>query len=292
MSLKIRIAAACFLIGTMLLVLHFSLFPNQEKKDRSEAQSINLALRQMAHQLYLVEGDSERSIPPVKQFSTHHFLLDLNKKVNYDTLPFLLNQALLDFDIPLDYEVAIKHCMEDNILLGYNRRSFQNSEVPCMGRDQVADCTKIDLLFSSDKKRTYKYIIGVIFFFSMGMITLFFGSFSNFHSSKALKPLATEKGKLIRLANSHFRPKDLSVTVNNHTKTLTFRETKLLMYFFNNPRQILHRDDIKHHVWGDEGVIVGRSLDVFVSRLRKILKEDELLEIKNVHGVGYRLEVK
>lgn len=292
MSLKTRIAVACFFLGILLLGLHFLLFSSQETKNRSEAQSINLALRQMAHQLYIIEGDSERSIPPVKQLSTHHFLLDMNKKVNYDTLPFLLNQALLDFDIPLDYEVAIKHCKEDNILLGYNKRSFESSEVPCMGRGQVADCTKIGLLFSSDEKRTCKYIIGAIFFFLAGGGALFFGRFLKTHPSEILKPLTTEKGTLIHLSNSYFTPKDLSVIVNNHSKTLTFREAKLLKYFFNNPRQVLHRDDIKHHVWGDEGVIVGRSLDVFVSRLRKILKEDELLEIKNIHGVGYRLEVK
>jgi len=57
-------------------------------------------------------------------------------------------------------------------------------------------------------------------------------------------------------------------------------------------QQILEREKIVAKVWGEEGVIVGRSLDVFISRLRKILKEDTRLEIKNVHGVGYKLLVK
>jgi len=62
------------------------------------------------------------------------------------------------------------------------------------------------------------------------------------------------------------------------------------LYLIQNKNEILKRVDIQNHVWEEEGVIVGRSLDVFISRLRKIIKEDESLTIKNIHGVGYRLE--
>ena len=58
------------------------------------------------------------------------------------------------------------------------------------------------------------------------------------------------------------------------------------------PNQVLKREDIQDAIWSEEGVIVGRSLDVFISRLRKILRKDERLAIKNIHGVGYRLEIK
>jgi DNA-binding response OmpR family regulator len=73
---------------------------------------------------------------------------------------------------------------------------------------------------------------------------------------------------------------------------LTFRENKLLLYFANHPNQVLEREEILANVWGDEGLIVGRSLDVFVSRLRKILKNDTTLQLKNIHGIGYRLEIQ
>lgn len=76
----------------------------------------------------------------------------------------------------------------------------------------------------------------------------------------------------------------------NVRQTLTFRETKLLRLFVSNPDQLLERDIILQQVWADEGILVGRSMDVFVSRLRKKLAGDPSVGIVAVHGVGYRLE--
>lgn len=73
---------------------------------------------------------------------------------------------------------------------------------------------------------------------------------------------------------------------------LTYRETRLLSLFFGHPNQLLQRDWIEQIIWEDEGLVVGRSLDVFVSRLRKILSVDPSLEIVNVRARGYRLEVR
>ena len=77
----------------------------------------------------------------------------------------------------------------------------------------------------------------------------------------------------------------------NTQHNLTFREAKLLHLFIKHQNQVLDRDFILKSVWEDEGVTVGRSIDVFVSRLRKLLQEDTSLKIAAVHGVGYRLEV-
>ena len=73
-------------------------------------------------------------------------------------------------------------------------------------------------------------------------------------------------------------------------ETLTFRETKLLQLFANNVDRLLDRESIIQQVWADEGVLVGRSVDVFVSRLRKKIAADPTIAISVVHGVGYRLE--
>lgn len=73
---------------------------------------------------------------------------------------------------------------------------------------------------------------------------------------------------------------------------LTNKEAKLLKLFCLNQNQVISRDTIQKAIWEDEGYFVGRSMDVFISRLRKLLKEDPSVEILNVHGVGYKLEVK
>ena len=97
---------------------------------------------------------------------------------------------------------------------------------------------------------------------------------------------------LIHLSALSFNPANQTLTVANRLHTLTYRETKLLHLFLRHPNQLLDRDFILKSVWEDEGIIVGRSVDVFVSRLRKLLHEDPALHIVAVHGVGYRLEVQ
>ena len=291
MNFKLNITNVCFSIGIAMLVLHFALSSTKLSESTDMAESINLALRQTAHHLYNIKKDSTSMIPPVEQIASNQFSLKLDKAINYDTLPFLLNQAFSDFSIPTNYEVTIKDCISNDILLGYNYLSFLNNETPCRGRDQFSDCTIIGLSFIDQKTGNYKYVIGSILFFLASLVSLILTKNINPKPHKTLQA-GLPKVESIHLANSYFTPKNLTIKINNQVKTLTFRESKLLKYFFSNPNQVLQRDDIKHHVWGNEGVIVGRSVDVFVSRLRKILKEDQGLEIKNVHGVGYRLEVK
>ena len=64
----------------------------------------------------------------------------------------------------------------------------------------------------------------------------------------------------------------------------------MLHLFVSNLGSLLERDYILQQVWADEGVLIGRSMDVFVSRLRKKLAEDPILRIVAIHGVGYRME--
>ncbi len=71
-------------------------------------------------------------------------------------------------------------------------------------------------------------------------------------------------------------------------KTLTYKEAELLRYFCDNPNKVLSRSDILIQVWGSDDYYLGRSLDVFISRLRKYLSADENIKILNLHGIGFR----
>ncbi len=72
-------------------------------------------------------------------------------------------------------------------------------------------------------------------------------------------------------------------------RSLTEREADLLLYFAQNQNKILKRSEILLNVWGEDDYFLGRSLDVFISRLRKYLKGNKGVEIENIHGVGFRL---
>ncbi len=75
-------------------------------------------------------------------------------------------------------------------------------------------------------------------------------------------------------------------------QNLTCRETQLLVYFARQRNVLLPREAILMHLWQDDDYFAGRSLDVFISRLRKYLAADANLRIENVHGVGFQLVVR
>ena len=72
---------------------------------------------------------------------------------------------------------------------------------------------------------------------------------------------------------------------------LTSKEAKLLRLFCIHQNKIIERDLIQKAIWEDEGYFVGRSLDVFISRLRKIFRSEPTVSIQTIHGVGYKLEI-
>lgn len=80
----------------------------------------------------------------------------------------------------------------------------------------------------------------------------------------------------------------LILDLNGERKTLTYKEAELLRYFCDNPNKVLSRSDILIQVWGSDDYYLGRSLDVFISRLRKYLSSDENIKILNLHGIGFR----
>lgn len=79
--------------------------------------------------------------------------------------------------------------------------------------------------------------------------------------------------------------------LENNIRKLTSRETELLKMFCLNANNILKREDLLLNVWGDDNYFASRSLDVFISRLRKYLKDDPQVCIENIHNVGFRLNV-
>ncbi|MEO5905509.1 MAG: winged helix-turn-helix domain-containing protein, partial [Saprospiraceae bacterium] len=69
------------------------------------------------------------------------------------------------------------------------------------------------------------------------------------------------------------------------------READILYYLASRPNQVIRRSDILEDIWGKDDYFYGRSLDVFISRLRKYLNEDSSISIENVHSVGFKLNI-
>lgn len=106
--------------------------------------------------------------------------------------------------------------------------------------------------------------------------------------STSPKPAGTnyEAGKV---GEYDFDFQKLTLRLADKTQSLTFREAEVLKYLADRPEQVIKRDEVLKAIWGDDDYFMGRSLDVFISRLRKYLSGDANIKIDNVHGVGFRI---
>lgn len=82
------------------------------------------------------------------------------------------------------------------------------------------------------------------------------------------------------------------LTFEDQKITLTQRESELLKLFLDNKNKVLKREQILTSLWGDDDYFMGRSLDVFISRLRKILSTESHISIENLHGIGFKFNIQ
>ncbi len=94
------------------------------------------------------------------------------------------------------------------------------------------------------------------------------------------------------LGKYQFDSKNYVIFTDAEKITLTQRESDLLKLFLDNKNVVLKREEILKSLWGDDDYFMGRSLDVFISRLRKIVANEKGITIENLHGIGFRFSLE
>jgi DNA-binding response OmpR family regulator len=89
-----------------------------------------------------------------------------------------------------------------------------------------------------------------------------------------------------------YEPELRVLHVSDGPKKLTTKENDLLLLLVKNQNEILDRQATLRAVWGDDNYFNGRSMDVYIAKLRKLLKEDDNIEIMNIHGKGFKLLIR
>lgn len=95
--------------------------------------------------------------------------------------------------------------------------------------------------------------------------------------------------QIFQLGRLKFDSTNLLLIDGNDKQQLTQKESDLLRYLCLNANRVVKREDILLHVWGKEDYFLGRSMDVFMTKIRKYLKDIEHVDLQTVHGVGFKL---
>ncbi|WP_353777297.1 response regulator [Winogradskyella sp. 3972H.M.0a.05] len=95
----------------------------------------------------------------------------------------------------------------------------------------------------------------------------------------------------IQIGKYVFDTKRLQLTINNTIQQLTEKEAALIVFLFEHKNQLLKRQEILKAVWHNDDFFSGRSMDVFISRLRKYFKQDPSISIESIRGVGLEFKL-
>lgn len=98
--------------------------------------------------------------------------------------------------------------------------------------------------------------------------------------------------RIYNIGRYEFDSENMILKIGDDEKTLTRKENALLKLLCEHENKLLTRETALKSVWGDDDYFIGRSMDVFIAKLRKYLKDDPSINIRNVHGTGFKLEIK
>lgn len=281
-----------YLLGLILLLFIWIIYVafSSEDSDDFDFARREVLLRKIGHEVLLQSGDSTSRVLPVKKIAKNEYLISFENKITFqpDSLVSTTQRVLAKDPFANDYVVNVLNCNNSSVAYEYAiSKNKQNDVVPCRGRRQPIACYTINIKFKPTGIAIEKngYLLGGLFF-------LAFIGFIFFRSFKPRKALPeSQQTDMLTLGSALFDAKNRKLIINENTIELTGTETRLLLIFASSPNETIERSRLQKEVWEDEGVIVGRSLDMFISKLRKKLEFDPNIKIVVVRGKGYKLEI-
>lgn len=256
------------------------------------AATTKVILRQVGNQLLLSQKDSTSVVMPVIALNKSKFELSFENELTFDPadLNKIVSSTFENAQISANYLVEVINCDNKEVAYSYQiNKDIEKNLISCGGRLVPTDCYMIEFTFFNQNLINKSTGNEYLFYFLVLLVLLFLGFvfYSRYTSFQKIEIDATSTS----LGIFNFYPQQLKLVKASQEIPLTQKECELLEILVAKPNQIVTREELTKRIWEDNGVIVGRSLDTYISKLRKKLQEDEAIKIVNVHGVGYKLEL-
>jgi DNA-binding response OmpR family regulator len=256
-----------------------------------ERSKREVLLRRIGHELLLQSGDTTSRVLPIVKINENVYQIKFENELTFQTASLVsITKRILQKDPDAqDYIVKVLNCANSNVVYAFAISKNQKDDiVSCIGRRQPKACYVISIQFNEKNSNglRYTYFFGGLAF----MVLLVFAY------SKVVKPKKKTSSKVLHdkrfiLGSILFDVQKRQLLQNEVCIDLTDTETRLMLIFAQSPNQIIERSRLQKEIWEDEGVIVGRSLDMFISKLRKKLELDANINIVVIRSKGYKLEI-
>lgn len=291
----------------LLLLMFISLICvafSVEGSDDYDIARREVLLRRIGHEILLQSGDSTSRVLPVKMIAKNEYQIRFENDLTFqpDSLVKTTQRLLTKDPLASDYVVNVLNCGDSSVAYGYAISGNKKDDIiACLGRKQPKACYLISIKFQSAETNTAKngYLLG-----SLALLAVMGYIFLKSAKQRGVLPenqsaipedhpagFQNPSTNMFTLGLISFDAETHKLMINDKTIDLTKTETRVLRIFALCPNEAIERSRLQKEIWEDEGVIVGRSLDVFISKLRKKLEFDPNIKIVVIRGKGYKLEI-
>ena len=291
-----------FKIASFIFVCIFLFISRSYAQDADNERHIAVSLRMIGHQVLLSSNDStSRVLPIIKEDDRYRIQFESEFDFNPEELVSTVDRVVKETSLANSYILEVEKCDTGEVVYSFKMDYLDKSDIiPCKARIQPKSCysllfTLIDIRRTNSALLTgtpdtsngsntetsqVNYIIIVVLFALTALLFFFMWKSRN---------KSTMDPNLIPLGAYHFDKRNAELLIEHQRIDLTSKEGDLLLLLYNAVNTTVEREVILNMVWGDEGDYVGRTLDVFISKLRKKLEFDSKVKIVNIRGVGYKL---
>ncbi|MEL7248624.1 MAG: winged helix-turn-helix domain-containing protein [Bacteroidota bacterium] len=303
LSLQQLMNQVIFLLA--LLVLFVSPLRGAEGGDVQERYT-EVAMRMIGHEVLNCLGDTDSRVLPIEKVDDRYYI-SFAKELAFDPsdLVSVIADAMERAAVANNYLVEVAGCDSQEVVYSFVVFLSDNGDIlPCEGRMLPEACYQLLVTIMDDTAVEYavpvtlntqpherngrmisthfaqsRLWLGLPLLLVFGIIVL----------------LSTRKIQLVRPADPmqigayRFDQRTLVLTIGDTKTQLSHKEAELLQVLHQSANTAVERAVLLEKIWGDEGSYIGRTLDVFISKLRKKLAADNTLQIVNIRGVGYKL---
>ncbi|WP_245798258.1 winged helix-turn-helix domain-containing protein [Cnuella takakiae] len=261
-------------------------------------------LRKIGHEILLQSGDNVSRVLPVKKTGGDEYQISFEHAFTFhpDSLVHTTQRLLAKDRLASDYVVNVLNCGDSSVAYGFAISGNKKDDIiACLGRVQPKACYLLSIKFQSAEINTARdrYLLG-----GMALVAVLGYIFMRTAKPRSVVPedapattddhptgIQNPTTSMFTLGSMLFDADTRKLMIDEKAIDLTKTEARVLRMFALAPNEAIERSRLQKEIWEDEGVIVGRSLDMFISKLRKKLEPDPNVKIVVLRGKGYRLQI-
>lgn len=281
-----------YLYGVLVLLFVVAWFYSRtDSKQEQFSEKVKVSLREVGNQLLLAQQDSTSLVLPVIELEASNYQLAFENALTFNpaSLVTFIDDSFQQLALPETYRTAVIRCDDKEVAYSYEMNvGKEKTLIPCGGRLLPSKCYTITVRFVDIKQpqtHSNAYWYCILLLVILGCIEVFL------YWKERSQLLLEGNDAFAALGSFRFYPDQNKLIKEALEIALSKKEGELLAIFIATPNKVIKRDELTKKVWEDHGVIVGRSLDTYISKLRKKLESDDSIKITNIHGIGYKLEI-